>query len=277
MAKDQQKRKKFRVAVSGSTVDGREISSEHLKAAAEHYNPDVYGARVNVEHILSPLPSSEFSAMGDVAALSTEDITEGPLAGQTALYAEIEPSERMQNLLSQGKKIYSSIELQPEFALTGGPYLIGLAMTDTPASLGTERLKFTAQQRQAVMTFNSVRGEAPLFSCAIEAEIGASLHQHSNEGTRWFNRVMNLIGKTRDADSEQFRQIRDALENVASAHATLIDRFSAQETLRNDDRQKIDQLSREMGALRTQLETRDSDPVRRFHATGGTAEQTVDY
>lgn len=74
-------RKKFRVAVSGSTVDGREISPVHLREAAENFNPDVYAARVNVEHYLSPCPSSEFSAMGDVTALSTEDITEGPLPG----------------------------------------------------------------------------------------------------------------------------------------------------------------------------------------------------
>ncbi len=57
----------------------REISPVHLREAAENFNPDVYAARVNVEHYLSPCPSSEFSAMGDVTALSTEDITEGPL------------------------------------------------------------------------------------------------------------------------------------------------------------------------------------------------------
>ncbi|ENE98206.1 phage capsid scaffolding (GPO) serine peptidase family protein [Escherichia coli P0304777.8] len=102
-------RKKFRVAVSGSTVDGREISPVHLREAAENFNPDVYAARVNVEHYLSPCPSSEFSAMGDVTALSTEDITEGPLAGRTALYAEIEPTERMKQLVADGKKIYSSM------------------------------------------------------------------------------------------------------------------------------------------------------------------------
>ncbi|EEZ8990405.1 hypothetical protein C2C53_002825 [Escherichia coli] len=150
------------MAVSGSTVDGREISPVHLREAAENFNPDVYAARVNVEHYLSPCPSSEFSAMGDVTALSTEDITEGPLAGRTALYAEIEPTERMKQLVADGKKIYSSIELHPQFSVNGRAYLVGLAMTDTPASLGTERLKFTAQQRQAVMTFNSVQGEAPL-------------------------------------------------------------------------------------------------------------------
>lgn len=152
-------RKKFRVAVSGSTVDGREISPVHLREAAENFNPDVYAARVNVVHYLSPCPSSEFSAMGDVTALSTEDITEGPLAGRTALYAEIEPTERMKQLVADGKKIYSSIELHPQFSVNGRAYLVGLAMTDTPASLGTERLKFTAQQRQAVMTFNSIQGE----------------------------------------------------------------------------------------------------------------------
>lgn len=57
-------RKTFRVAVSGSTVDWREISPEHLRDAAASYRTDVYGARVNVEHYLSPFPVSEFGAMG---------------------------------------------------------------------------------------------------------------------------------------------------------------------------------------------------------------------
>ena len=42
-------RKKFRVAVSGVTADGREINGDMLKAAATSYNPSVYGARVNIE------------------------------------------------------------------------------------------------------------------------------------------------------------------------------------------------------------------------------------
>ncbi|EMM5199083.1 GPO family capsid scaffolding protein, partial [Escherichia coli] len=73
--------------------------------------------------------------------------------------------------------------------VNGRAYLVGLAMTDTPASLGTERLKFTAQQRQAVMTFNSVQGEAPLISEAIESEIIEMAEQRQEEGTQWFNRV----------------------------------------------------------------------------------------
>ncbi len=99
-------RKKFRVAVSGATVDGREIQPQHLRDAAASYNPAVYGARVNVEHYLSMLPDSNFGAMGDVVALSAEDITEGPLAGRTALYAEIDASARMKQLTDEGKNLF---------------------------------------------------------------------------------------------------------------------------------------------------------------------------
>lgn len=270
-------RKKFRVAVSGSTVDGREISPVHLREAAENFNPDVYAARVNVEHYLSPCPSSEFSAMGDVTALSTEDITEGPLAGRTALYAEIEPTERMKQLVADGKKIYSSIELHPQFSVNGRAYLVGLAMTDTPASLGTERLKFTAQQRQAVMTFNSVQGEAPLISEAIESEIIKMAEQRQEEGTQWFNRVMGIIGRGRKADDASFSRIQEAVEGVATSQADIIDRFNALETRHQQDSQKITSLTTELAALKEKLRTQDGDPQNRFTATGAASDQLADF
>lgn len=270
-------RKKFRVAVSGSTVDGREISPVHLREAAENFNPDVYAARVNVEHYLSPCPSSEFSAMGDVTALSTEDITEGPLAGRTALYAEIEPTERMKQLVADGKKIYSSIELHPQFSVNGRAYLVGLAMTDTPASLGTERLKFTAQQRQAVMTFNSVQGEAPLISEAIESEIVEMAEQRQEEGTQWFNRVMGIIGRGRKADDASFSRIQEAVEGVATSQADIIDRFNALETRHQQDSQKITSLTTELAALKEKLRTQDGDPQNRFTATGAASDQLADF
>lgn len=270
-------RKKFRVAVSGSTVDGREISPVHLREAAENFNPDVYAARVNVEHYLSPCPSSEFSAMGDVTALSTEDITEGPLAGRTALYAEIEPTERMKQLVADGKKIYSSIELHPQFSVNGRAYLVGLAMTDTPASLGTERLKFTAQQRQAVMTFNSIQGEAPLISEAIESEIIEMAEQRQEEGTQWFNRVMGIIGRGRKADDASFSRIQEAVEGVATSQADIIDRFNVLETRHQQDSQKITSLTTELAALKEKMRTQDGDPQSRFTATGAASDQLADF
>lgn len=152
------------------------------------------------------LPNSDFSAMGDVTGLSAEDITDGPLKGRTALYAEIEPSARMKQLTDEGKKVYSSIELHPQFALNGNAYVVGLAMTDTPASLGTDRLKFAAQQRAQVMAFNNQQTEPPMFTEAMEAEVIELTQQRTEEGKQWLSRVMDLIGKGRKSDSEQFSQ-----------------------------------------------------------------------
>lgn len=264
-------RKKFRVAVSGSTIDGREISGEHLKAAAKNYDPTVYGARVNVEHLISPFPSSDLCVMGDVTALSAEDITEGPLSGRTALYAEIEPTDRMKKLTDEGKKIYSSIELHPQFSLNGKPYVMGLAMTDTPASLGTERLKFAAQQREQVMKFSNQHTEAPMFTEAMEAEIIELAEQRSEEGKQWFGRVMELIGKSRKSDSEQFSQVREVVEGVAQSHADLLDRFNDMSRQHDSDHKTIEKLSTELTTLRDQLAGQDGDTKDRFRATGGNA------
>lgn len=263
-------RKKFRVAVSGSTIDGREINGELLKAAAKNYDPTVYGARVNVEHIKSIFPNSELCAMGDVTALSTEDITEGPLAGRVALNAEIEPTDRMKKLTDEGKKIYSSIELYPD-AMDGKPYVMGLAMTDTPASLGTERLKFAAQQREQVMKFSNQHTEAPMFTEAMEAEIIELAEQRSEEGKQWFSRVMELIGKGRKSDSEQFSQVREAVEGVAQSHADLLDRFNDMSCQHDSDHKTIEKLSAELTTLREQLAGQDGDTKDRFRATGGNA------
>ncbi|EDV5227987.1 GPO family capsid scaffolding protein [Salmonella enterica subsp. enterica] len=269
-------RKKFRVAVSGSTIDGREISGELLKAAAKNYDPTVYGARVNVEHIKSIFPNSELCAMGDVTALSAEDITEGPLAGRVALNAEIEPTDRMKKLTDEGKKIYSSIELYPD-ALDGKPYIMGLAMTDTPASLGTERLKFAAQQREQVMKFSNQHTEAPMFTEAMEAEIIELAEQRSEEGKQWFGRVMELIGKGRKSDSEQFSQVREAVEGVAQSHADLLDRFNDMSRQHDGDHKTIEKLSTELATLRDQLASQDGDTKDRFRATGGNAAEMPDF
>jgi len=277
MAVTTKTRKKFRVAVSGATIDGREIKPEHLRAAAANYSPEVYGARVNIEHYLSPYPGSDFGAMGDVTALSAEDITTGPLAGRTALYAEIEPSERMKQMTDKNQKIYSSIELYPQFALNGSAYVVGLAMTDTPASLGTERLKFTAQQRSQAMAFNNQQAEPPLFSDALEAEIIELNIQRSDEGEQWFSRVMGILGKGKKTDDERFSQVHQAVEAVAQSQSQILDQFSRVDQAHNQDSTAIQKLTTELAEIRQKLETSDGDFSRPPPATGAGAAQLADY
>lgn len=277
MAGTAKPRKKFRVAVSGNTVDGREIQPQHLRDAAANYSPEVYGARVNIEHYLSMFPGSDFGAMGDVVALSTEDITDGPLAGRTALYAEIEPSDRMVQMTNKGQKVYSSIELHPQFALNGKAYVVGLAMTDTPASLGTDRLKFAAQQRASVMAFNNQQGEAPMFTEALEAEVIELAAQRSDEVKQWFNRVMGILGKGQKTDDQRFGQVRQAVEAVAQSQVDLGEQFSTAEQERKQDKAAIQKLTTDLAALRQQLEGTDGNFNQRPAAGGGANEQLADY
>ncbi|HDZ9812355.1 GPO family capsid scaffolding protein [Klebsiella pneumoniae] len=277
MAGTAKPRKKFRVAVSGNTVDGREIQPQHLRDAAANYNLNVYAARVNIEHFLSPYPGSDFGAMGDVTALSTEDITEGPLAGRTALYAEIDPSDRMVQMTDKGQKVYSSIELAPQFALNGKAYVVGLAMTDTPASLGTDRLKFAAQQRASVMAFNNQQGEPPMFTEAIEAEVIELAAQRSDEGKQWFNRVMGILGKGQKTDDQRFNQVHQAVEAVAQSQVDLGEQFSTAEQERQQDKATIQKLTTDLAALRQQLEGTDGNFSQRQPANGGANAQLADY
>lgn len=277
MAGTAKPRKKFRVAVSGNTVDGRELQPQHLRDAAANYDPAVYGARVNIEHYLSPYPGSDFGAMGDVAALSTEDISEGPLAGRTALYAEIEASERMVQMTDKGEKVYSSIELAPQFALNGKAYVVGLAMTDTPASLGTERLKFAAQQRTQVMAFNNQQAEPPMFTEAIEAEVIELNAQRSEEGSQWFSRVMGILGKGKKTDDERFSQVHQAVEVVAQSQADLTDQFSATAEESASNKKAIAKLAADLAAMQQKVEGTDGNFSRRPAASGGNNAQLADY
>lgn len=144
------KSKFFRVAVSGPTIDGREIDAQWLKDAAAHYNPATYAARGNLEHVRGITGDKPFTALADVIALKAEDtdiVINGKTEKRTGLFAQIEPTADLITLNKNKQKLYTSIEIHPDFAGTKKAGLLGLAFTDSPASLGTERLEFTSRAK----------------------------------------------------------------------------------------------------------------------------------
>src|SRR3546814_16550343 len=56
------------------------------------------------------------------------------------------------DVCSSDLKLFTSCEIHPDFAGEGKAYLVGLAVTDMPASLGTEPLKFAALSRPNLFT-----------------------------------------------------------------------------------------------------------------------------
>lgn len=149
------KTKFFRIAVEGATVDGRIIQREWLEQMAASYDPATYTARINCEHIAGYSPDRPFNAYGSVLSLKTEEVElsiNGEKKMLLALYAAIDANDQLVEINKAGQKLFTSCEIHPDFAGEGKAYLVGLAVTDMPASLGTEPLKFAAMSRPNVFT-----------------------------------------------------------------------------------------------------------------------------
>lgn len=162
------KPKQFRVATEGATTDGRKIERSWIEQMAANYDPKTYGARVWLEHIRSPYPDSAFRAYGDVLALEAKPVDGDKLA----LFATIEPLPELVDMTTKARqKVYTSIEVNPKFASSGEAYLTGLAVTDSPASLGTEVLAFAASNPDANPYVSRKTSAECLFSAAEAVEM----------------------------------------------------------------------------------------------------------
>lgn len=167
----------FRVAVEGATTDGRHIERAWIEQAARNYSTGKYTATVNLEHIKGVLPGgsagSPFGAYGTVTALKAEEISDGPLKGKLALYAQVEATDDLVKLNKEGQKIFPSCEINPAFAGSNEAYLVGLAITDDPASLGTERFQFSA--KSSANTFAKRKQDAGNVLTATTDDLGLTL------------------------------------------------------------------------------------------------------
>ena len=207
----------FRVAVEGATTDGRTISRDWITQMASNYSATKYGARVNLEHIRGLLPDSPFKAYGDVLAVEAREES-GEFSGKLGLYAQIKPTDDLINLTKAGQKIYTSIEVDPSFADTKQAYLVGLAVTDNPASLGTSVLSFAAKNPDDSPFAHKKQRRENLFTAASETVIEL---EESTEpaGPSVFKRVTDLLAKFRTksaSDDARFTDIGQAVEALAT-------------------------------------------------------------
>lgn len=139
------KTKPFLLATAGTTVDGRTIDEKQIKEMASSYDPKTYGARLNIEHIRGISGDGPFHSYGDVVELSTSEVEvnfNGQVEKRLGLFGAFEVQENAKKLNDAGQKLYPSIEIAPDFGGKGFAYLMGCALTDSPAAIGTERLQF---------------------------------------------------------------------------------------------------------------------------------------
>lgn len=172
----------FRIFVEGETIsDGRKITAEMIDQVVETFDLKTYTPRINIEHIAGYSPEPPFNGYGDVIAVEARDDTfriAGKDEQRRALYGQVDANDQLVKLAKADQKPFPSVELTPSYAGVGKVGLIGLAFTDTPASIGTERLKFSSRAPGSVFAYGSEAvaiqfDEAPVDSTSIGDQIAA--------------------------------------------------------------------------------------------------------
>ncbi|TFF00717.1 GPO family capsid scaffolding protein [Histophilus somni] len=219
------KSKWFVVATEGATTDGRNISRVWIEQMAESYNPKTYGARINLDHIKTWLYRKDephAQAYGDVIALKTQE-SEGKLQ----LLAQIDPTEELIALNKKRQKVYTSIEIDTNFSDTGKAYLVGLAVTDNPASLGTEMLQFAATAKANPFNARKLKTEN-LFTEAIETVF--EFNDVEPEKPTLFERITAMFSQKERTDKQRFNDIDQAVMLLSKEVQNLSQKCTALET-----------------------------------------------
>ena len=262
----------FRVATEGATTDGREIQRSWIEQMAKNFNREKYGARVWLEHMRGMLPESAFAALGDVLAVEARPVEDGKLA----LFAQIEALPALVAMNKAKQKIYTSIEVDPNFAKSGEAYLTGLAVTDSPASLGTEVLKFAAGNPDASPFKGKKHSEGALFSAAVETELGLEGDAESIASTlitKFSDMLKNLSGitapkptpETSDAFATKTLEVLGAADAAIQQQATeLATEKAAREKLAGE----FNTLQANFNELSKKLSQQDGSGTNRPEATG---------
>ncbi|MBV7598941.1 GPO family capsid scaffolding protein [Aeromonas sp. sia0103] len=262
------KSKFFRVAVEGGTTDGRTISREWIEQMAQRYNQGTYGSRVNMEHIRGWDPNGMFKMYGDITAAKTEEIE---LEGEKrlALFVQIDPTPELIALNKQRQKVYTSVEIHPNLNQKGA-YLMGLAVTDSPASMGTEMLKFCASAGDNPLASRKSAPEC-LFTAAIETTI--EFEEEQDKGPGLLERVTALFTRHKQQETADFSDVHQAVEAVANEvtaqgtdlNAKLAEQANTITALTG----KLDTTATALADLKATLEQQEAFTQPRHPATGG--------
>lgn len=275
-----------KIGQSGPTIDGRTIQAEWLEQAAESYDLDVYSALIWPDHF------KWFNA-GIVRELKA--VREGDVV---SLYAKIQPNDRLLDLNKEKQKLFTSMELQLDFADTGKAYLVGLAVTDIPASLGTTELEFSAGK-------DNPNGRV---SCSLEFSLQLPGDEPKDPAEEeipgWFKRLfMKATGQPpqrnpepeeEEMNEKQFAELNGNLEKLNEGVSTLVGHFSkpeggADQAPSTDDKpeggeamseQQLAALNENMGKLLEGFSTLQKDLAKAPHnftqtndSTGAAGEQ----
>lgn len=273
----------FRIGVEGDTCDGRVINGEDIQDMADTFDPRVYGCRINLEHLRGILPDSVLKRYGDVTEVKAEIISDdSALNGKKALFGKIAPLDELVSMVKAGQKVYTSMEIRPNFANSGKCYLVGLAVTDDPASLGTEYLEFCSRATQNPLAGKKAHPD-DLFSVATLAELEFEDVPDTvlNSLT---DKVKSIFSRKQVSDDARFADVHEAVTEVSELVQTNLSatdqRLAELETtfaqFKQDVTHKAEESAQAFTALKSTLDNTESlSQPRREKSKGGTGDELL--
>lgn len=177
------------IATEGETVDGRNLKGQWLIDMAESYDPEnIYSAQIWPEH------ERYWGAQGEVLALKHDKPDD-----LVKLYARLCPERELIDANRRGQLLFCSIEptIDLNFRGTGKPYLEGLGVTSSPASIGTDRMRFSAEKNHAI--YGAL--EPLVFSQVTELSEEEMSNGKLSDKKRQFRNLFNIQDKKTNADN----------------------------------------------------------------------------
>lgn len=249
------------IATEGATIDGRNISKNWITEMADAYSQDEYTALIWPEHDRSNWSQYNGNNWGIVEQLKAEESN-----GKLRLFAKITPNEYLLTANAKGQKIFASIEPEPDYKGQGTCYLTGLAVTDSPASSGTTRLKFSKSNGEEISQELSQLEELDFSECrqsdhSLIANAFTTIAKFFQSGGQLPDAETKptTTNEEEPMNAEQFAKIETTLESIVNTQKeqkTKLDALETQFSKKPEEETPEEQESNKFSAeLKSQFET----------------------
>jgi len=199
------------------------------------------------------------------------------------LLGQLKPNDYLLYLIQQGQYLHTSCEIVMNFAKTGKAYLTGLALTDSPASLGTTELHLSKKEPGTEL-FNTNNGITPKKPTLLNKILPKKDDEMADKAT------LELLTQMQETNKQQVVALTTLAEGVtklATKKEPEVDTTKNDETETNgegDLDEKLSAIKTELtDSFSSQLEdlkvslSKVTDEPDRNEATGGELEDEEVY
>ena len=158
--------------------------------------------------------------------------------------------------------------------------MVGLAFTDTPASLGTQIMEFAAKQPEANPFVGRKQDVANLFTAAEEADLQFEDGQDA-PAKGLFSKVLDWLKPQQEQqdnkNKDQFKEVSDSLEAIAKTFGESQTKLQTVETEFSELKTKHSKLEKDFNELKTKLEGEENPGTPPAPENTGNFSEKVDY